>query len=173
MANVYGPYNTLNTSGVNLEETYAPESVNPYVAPPPFALGQVVLGTDDSEWAFCQADGAITGLGYVVFIDENFQAAMLSTANDAAGEKVGVAAAAVTDNYFCWIQTKGVAQIRVAASAAANVLLNTTATAGQLDDDGTVGSFDIVGLILTTANGGAAGNAPGILNNPTIAMVAN
>lgn len=140
---------------------------------PPFLLGTRMKGDDGSEWMFVQASGAITGAGYVVTVDEAFQAAMVSTSNDAGGDTIGVAGVAFADDDYGWVQVLGPCVIRVAASAAANVGLNTTATAGQLDDDGTGGSFDVDGLILTTANGGAAGTAAGFLNYPKLALAAN
>lgn len=138
-----------------------------------FGLGDRFTGHDGKEYVFVQANGAITGAGYVVVLDENYQAAMLSTSNDAAGEHVAVAPYAFADNDYGFVQVKGPCDIRVAASAAANAQLNSTATAGQIDDDAAVGSFDITGAILTTANGASAGTAAGLVNYPSIAMVAN
>jgi hypothetical protein len=142
-------------------------------AAPLFALGTVMWSDTGKAYVYCQANGAITGDGYVVAIDRTFQAIMLSTSNDAAGITVGVASTDFADNEYGWIQVYGPANVRVAASAAANAVLNTTGTAGQIDDDGTAASFDISGVILTTANGGTAGTAPGVLNWPAVAMVAN
>jgi hypothetical protein len=160
-----------NAVGANFTETFtAGTTVNVF---PPFKLGTRMRGDDGSEWLFVQASGAITGAGYVCTVDENFQAAMLSTSNDAGGDVVGIAGTDFADNDYGWVQVLGPCVIRVAASCAANVGINTTATAGQLDDDGTAGSFDIVGLILTTANGGAAATAAGHANYPTIALAAN
>lgn len=138
-----------------------------------FGLGDRFTSHDGKEYVYVQASGAITGEGYVVTVDEDYQAAMLSTSNDAGGDLVAVAPAAFADDDYGWVQVKGKADIRVAASAAANTALNTTGTAGQLDDDGAVGSFDIDGLVLTTANGASAGTAEGVLNYPQIAMAAN
>lgn len=145
-------------------------AVNVY---PDFELGTRMKTGDGKEYMWVQANGAITGAGYVCTVDESFQAAMLSTSNDAGGDLVGVPGVAFADNDYGWVQVQGPCVVRVAASAAANVGLNTTATAGQLDDDGTAGSFDIVGLVLTTANGGAAATAAAMLNYPTVAHAAN
>lgn len=133
-----------------------------------FGLGDRLVTHDGKEWVFVQADGAITGEGYVCYIDASYQAIMLSTSNDARGNFVGIPAVAFADNEYGWLQTKGPCNVRVAASAAANVRLNTTATAGQLDDDGTAGAMQVQGVYLTTANGGSAGTAAGILNDPFI-----
>lgn len=132
-----------------------------------FTLGQRACGHDGTEYIYVRDSGSgVTGAGYVVVITEAYAATMISTSNDAEGDLVGVAPVAVTASYYFWAQVKGVTSIRVAASAAANVRLNTTATAGQLDDDGTTGAFPVTGLYLTTANGGSAGTAAGILNYP-------
>jgi hypothetical protein len=73
---------------------------------------------------------------------------------------------------YGWVQIYGACNIQVAASCAANVRLNTTATAGQIDDDGTGGAFAISGAILTTAREASAGLAPGMLNYPVQAVAA-
>lgn len=132
-----------------------------------FAVGDRFTGFDGKEYVFVQAGaGGITGEGFVVIIDEAYGAVMVSTSNDARGDLAGVGLAAVAANSFCWVQVKGPANVQVAASAAANVRLNTTATAGQIDDDGTAGAIQVQGIYLTTARGGSAGTAPGVLNYP-------
>jgi hypothetical protein len=133
-----------------------------------FALGTRVSGSGGTEWIYVQADGAITAVGYVASIDEAFQATLLSTSNDAEGDLVGVAAVAFADDEYGWLQVKGPASIQVAASCAANVSLNATSTAGQLDDDGTAASMRVEGAVLTTARGGTAGTAAGMLNDPVV-----
>lgn len=140
---------------------------------PQFGLGQQAEGAENSRWVYCQADGdGVTGEGYVVLLDEDFAADMIDTSNSdgAFGQRVAVAATAVGANEYFWAQIRGKADIRVAASAAANTTLNTTGTAGEIDDDATNGAEEIDGLILTTANGGAAGTAEGILNDPTVGV---
>lgn len=126
----------------------------------------------DKEWVYVQADaGGVTGAGYVVLIDEAYEADMIDTTNSASGfgQLVAVAPIAVTAEYYFWAQIGGVASVRVAASCAANVAINTTATAGQLDDDATAGAEVVDNIVLTTANGGAAGTAAGIvINNPRV-----
>jgi hypothetical protein len=74
---------------------------------------------------------------------------------------------AATGN-FGWVQRRGQASIRVLASAAANTRLNTTTTAGTLDDDGTAGSKQIEGIHIQFANGGATANVEGTLNDPIV-----
>lgn len=134
-----------------------------------FGLGDRLVTQDGKEFVYVQANGAITAAGYVCTIDATYQAAMLSTSNDGYGNLVGVPLSAFADDDFGWLQVKGPsAAIQVAASAAANARLNSTATAGQIDDDGTTGAMEVRGIALTTANGGAAGTAPGVLNYPAV-----
>lgn len=131
-----------------------------------FSLGDRHIDQNGNEWVFVQASGAITGAGYVVRITPAYAAAQLSTSNDARGDLVGVAAVAFADTEYGWVQVKGTCVIQVAASCAANVRLNTTGTAGQIDDDGTAGAIEVQGAFLTTARAASAGTAPGILNYP-------
>jgi hypothetical protein len=133
-------------------------------------LGTKVNGTEGSEFVYVQANGAITGDGYVCLVDESFQADMIDTTNSASafGEQVGVAKHAFADNEYGWVQIAGTANIQVAASAAANAALNTTATSGQLDDDGTSGAETVDGIIINTANGGSAGTVEGYIVAPKV-----
>lgn len=139
-----------------------------------FTLGTRAVSIDGNEYVYVQDSGSgVTGAGYVCRYSRTFSSTMLSTSNDALGDKVGVAPVAVTASYYFWLQIYGNADngVRVLASATANTRLNTTATAGALDDDGTAGAFPITGIVLTTANGGAAAAAPAILNYPIQATV--
>jgi hypothetical protein len=127
--------------------------------------------TTGKEWLYVKADaGGVTAAGYVVLIDESYNADMIDLTNSATGfgQPVGVAGLAVTASYYFWAQVLGTAVVRVAASAAANVQLNTTATAGQLDDDATSGAEVVEGIALTTANGGAAATAAAELLQPRV-----
>jgi len=131
-----------------------------------FAVGDTYVDNAGNGYTFIQAAGAITGAGFVVRFGVDFQATMLSTANDARGDRVGVALGAIASGEFAWVQTSGVfANVQVLASCAANARLNTTATAGALDDDGTAGAEVIDHLVLTTARAASQGNAPGLGSN--------
>jgi hypothetical protein len=48
--------------------------------------------------------------------------------------------------------------------------LNTTATVGALDDDGTAGARVINGIALTASRAASQGNAVGILNFPQVGV---
>ena len=138
---------------------------------PEFEVGTRHEDENGKEYVYVQADaGGATGAGYVVLVDESYAADMIDTTNSATGfgQIAGVATAAVAASEYCWVQIFGPADIRVAASCAANTAINTTGTAGQLDDDASVGAEVIDGITLTTANGGSAGTAAGFLTYPRV-----
>lgn len=136
-----------------------------------FGLGDRATSADGKEYVWLQASAAITGAGYVCFITTANLATMLSTSNDAIGNRVAIAPAAMATGDQGWFQVFGFADsVQVLASCAANVRVNTTATAGALDDDGTAGAMSILGLVLSTARAASQGNAPAILSYPTIGV---
>jgi hypothetical protein len=145
---------------------------------PAFRLG-TVGGYDDptngyQEFVYGRADGAVTGAGYLCVEATGFDFAMATTTNTAPGaaghgSRVGAAQAALADNQYGWFQVYGKGSLRTLASAAKGTRLNSTATAGAVDDDGTAGSEVIVGVVLGTATGGAAAtNADAVFNYPTV-----
>ena len=135
-----------------------------------FGLGDRFVAQDGKEYAYVQASGAITAAGYVVIIDEDHQAVMATTTNSATarGDRAGVAACAFADDDYGWVQVYGACVVRTAASCAANIQINTTATAGQLDDDATASSEVVERCFLTAATGGAAATSAAMLNYPSI-----
>jgi hypothetical protein len=137
-----------------------------------FALGDRYVDQSGNGWIFVVASGAITGPGFVCTIDETYTAVMVTSTNAARGDLIGVASVAFASGEYGWLQTSGVfANVQVLASCAANARLNTTATAGALDDDGTAGSEVIDHLVLTTARAASQGNAPGLgANNAAIGV---
>ena len=135
---------------------------------PPFELGTRMQDADGKEYVWVQASGAITGAGFVCAIDEAGQAAMATNAVALYGDRVGVALTAFADNDYGWLQVYGPASVQVAASCAANVVITSTTTAGQLDDAAGAGTKTINGIALTAARAASAGTAPGILNYPVV-----
>ena len=133
-----------------------------------YGLGDRFVDDAGKEYVFVQAAAAITGASYVCYFDTAYAATMLSTSNDARGNLIGIPLVAFASGDYGWLQVKGPTTLRVLASAAANVRLNSTATAGALDDDGTVGSMQAQGIYLTTANGGSTANVAGVLNYPFV-----
>lgn len=135
-------------------------------------LGSIIW-TDEGKAYVCVQLGTdgVTGDGYVCVIDEDFEAVMLSTDNDADGDQVGVAEGAGAAGEFGWLQVYGKAGIRTSASALANTKLIPTATDGQVDDGVAVG-FVVAGMWLRTATGGAAAvNDSGFLTWPRVEIM--
>jgi hypothetical protein len=132
-----------------------------------FGLGDLSTDQDGNVWIYVQASAAVT-VNYFVVMSATYTVAPITTTNGLRGLRVGVPAAAMASGDYGWVQFYGPATVQVLASAAANVALNTTATAGALDDDATTGAKSILGAHLTTARGGTAGTAPAMLNWPSV-----
>jgi hypothetical protein len=152
-------------------------SVTAASAVPLFRLG-TVAGYDDpsvgyQEFVYGRADGAVTGAGYLCVEATGFDFAMVTTTNAAPGasghgSRVGAAQVALADNEYGWFQVYGKGSLRTSAAAAKGTRLNTTATAGAVDDDGTVGSRSIVGVVLGTATVGAATSSDATFSYPSV-----
>lgn len=166
------PYSVSNAAGINFSQTFTPPAAGSYNTGQlaPFALGQLANGTDGSTWVFVLFGvGGVTGLGYVVVVDEDFGAVMMSNTPGALGDKIAVCPVAAAAGDYGWVQMYGTCDaIQVSASCAANVPLASTTTAGQLDDAVATPTKNILGMWLTTARAASAGTAPGYLNWPTV-----
>ncbi len=143
-----------------------------------FGMGQVgfnVGKTGSEGYVFVKAPAAamVVGLTYV-FDPATGVAAAVTTTNTApgtgGGKPVGVAKAAIPANGYGWLQVYGNGQVQVLASAAAFTRLNSTATAGSLDDDATIASRVIDGIALTASRPASAGLAAGFLNWPRVGI---
>ena len=143
----------------------------------PYGLGDRGFDDDGNEYVFVRADASgITDRFAAGIIDSSFNAAMLSTtnstpgaANGTVGMMVGAPQGASIPASGCgWLLVRGAGTVRVLASAVRYTLLNTTATAGALDDDATAGSEQIVGLALTATNGGAAAAVAAMFSYPCV-----
>lgn len=145
---------------------------------PDFRLG-TVAGVDDPvlgyrEFVYGKAAGAITGLGYLCTETSGFVFTMADTTQTTPGTagpgtRVGAAQAALTANQYGWFQVYGKGSLRTLASCAKGTQLNTTGTAGAIDDDATAGSEVINGLVLMTSTGGAAAtNADAMFSYPSV-----
>lgn len=123
-----------------------------------FKLGTIGWTTDGKAYKYIQANGAITGDGYVVSWQGNaMDAAMVDTdvaATVATGREVGVVEVAFADNEYGWAQVYGACGIRSEQDALANSLLGPTADAGQVDDAHATNNL-IDGMYFGTATGGA------------------
>jgi hypothetical protein len=124
-------------------------------------IGAFQDGDGYKEFIYVKAISAVTARGYVCVFDAPDNAEMASLTSTAPGAKgpgsrAGVAMAAIGVNGYGWLQVYGKCPLRVLASAVKGTQLNTTATAGALDDDATASSEVISGCVLGTTNGGSA-----------------
>lgn len=132
------------------------------------ALGQTAQGEGGAEFIYVKY-AAATVAGDAVHLDKDHLATRLTTSSSPLGARVAVArTTSAAINEFGWVQVAGQAPLNVAASAAANVLLNTTATAGRLDDDAGTGAKRIERAVLNAANGGSAAVVEATLSYPTV-----
>jgi hypothetical protein len=136
-----------------------------------FRLGSRNVDESGNEFVYVHANGAITGAGYTCAIDSAYEATMVSTSNDLANNWVGVPLAAFADNDYGWLQIRGTGSVRVANGALKDVSLNTTGTAGLIDDDATAGAFKITGLYLVATASSGPSNWACVLNYPALAAV--
>lgn len=137
---------------------------------PEFKVGQ--LGADEAGnvFQFVRANGALT-VGDVVAIDEVYDAdaveTTVSTPTTGQGLPLGVAVSVLADNDWGWVQRVGVcASINCVSDTGVHTELNTTASAGRLDDDATVGAEKVPGITITGSI--ASNRAAGLLNWPFI-----
>lgn len=150
---------------------------------PQFALGvrgaveDQTTGSGTKEYIYVSfAASTAVAAGAVVLISGAGAAAGATTTNaapgNAAGRRVGVvpvAVSSVASVQYGWVQVYGIAATLAAAAAAINTRLNTTATAGAVDDDGTAGARVIDGLVFVTAATGA-GTFNASLNYPFVGV---
>jgi hypothetical protein len=157
-------------SGIN------PTNVRTNAEGPEFAVGSIgfnVTSAGPKGYIYVKASGAITGDGYIALVDgSDFTAALVTTTTSApgagAGKLAGAARAAIADTGYGWLQIYGAGTVRTLASCAAYTLINTTATAGALDDDATAGAEVINGIVLDAATGGAEASTAGFFNWPRV-----
>lgn len=140
---------------------------------PGFSVGTLGIDDDGKIYQFARANGAISAVGDVVIIDESGDAApvtdTLSAAGTGQGLPCGVALATMADNDWGWFQRHGpVGAVNCATSCAAHTELNTTSTAGRLDDNAS-GAEVVEGITLTAAE--SSNTATGILSWPYVGRV--
>jgi hypothetical protein len=141
---------------------------------PKFELGTLMWGQGGKAYVYCQADGIITGDGYVVQISRAFQAKLLDTSDTPLlGAKIGVVDVAFGDNEYGWVQVYGPCGIRTEQDALASSQLAATTDGGQVDDAGAgPGGLYIMGMYLGTATSTSdAVNATGELNWPILETI--
>lgn len=119
------------------------------------------------EYIYVLADEAITATSAVV-IPEDYGVEMVDTTSTASafGDHVGVSNIAITSGSYAWVQIYGATTLNVASSCAANTAINSTASAGRLDDDATTGAEVIEGIVTTGAESSNA--AVAFLQYPSV-----
>ena len=153
-----------------------PTAVRTNAEGPAFTLGTVAFNQTSAGpkgYIYVKASGAITGDGYVCLVDgSDFTAAHVTTTTSApgagAGKMAGAARAAIADTGYGWLQVFGAGTVKVLASCAAYTLINTTATAGALDDDASAGAEVVDGITCDAADGGSGGLVAGWFNWPKV-----
>lgn len=129
-----------------------------------FKLGDV-LEENGNTWVYIQAGSAITR-GALLLLDKAFKATPVTTTSAGATiNSYGVAQWDIADNEYSWVPV-GPFNVRsngtefvvdAEAACAEGALLNTTATAGRVDDAATT---PVYGLVLKATVGGAAALTP-------------
>lgn len=161
----------FNTTYTAYDQTAAITATNAPENPgPPFSVGTIMNGTNDSQYVFVKAAAAIT-LGYVCVIDSAYNAQGITTALALLGKLVGVAPVAIASGSYGWLQRSGTCDggILAVANTQPNVGILATTTAGVVDDVTTTGNKNITGLILNATNGTSTTSVGvGILNYPVV-----
>lgn len=126
----------------------------------PFKLGTKMYRHDGSLWMFVQAAEAISQY-MAVGVDEKGQASKLTSALALVSYNIGFAQVAFADNDFGWVLLDAAGnqdyKIGVLSACDSDVDLNTSATAGYLDDTYTT-FVPLVGVMIATtlaSTGGA------------------
>jgi hypothetical protein len=131
------------------------------------SVGDLFFHTDGRVFMFVRYGTGGATANYAVSINAAGTAVMATNAVSFFGERVGVAMATAALNEWGWVQIFGPVDIQTDV-AVVNVRMQTTTTAGQIDDASGAGTKQINGLTLTTAKTGSAGLAPALLTWPTI-----
>lgn len=136
-----------------------------------FTLGAFGTTYDGDIYQYIQADATGFSAGDAVIISEAYVGDQATTTSSAPGTgqglPVGVPEVAFAAGEYGWVKRVGsVSALNVATSCAAHTNLNTTATAGRLDDDATAGAELIQGL--TTTGAASSNSASAILNWPFV-----
>jgi len=141
------------------------------VVPPQFTEGQLAANSAGNIFMFGKASAAISTANLLCQLGTGGLTGV-NTTNSAPGTGqgriCGVNMAVLVSGGFGWFQVFGIGSVRVLASCAANTTLNSTGTAGALDDDATAGSEVITGVALSAANGGAAATVACWLSWPSV-----
>ena len=135
-----------------------------------FNPGTAARGDQGGLFIYGQALAAVAAGDFVTF-NNNYGASLLSTANSPRGAKVAVARYAMAATQWGWFQVEGQAAGRTFAAIAAGAQLNTTATAGAIDDDAAVGSKRLENIAILVAAAGATTNTEFQMSQPVVGAI--
>jgi len=105
-----------------------------------FAVGTHVLGNNDSEWVYVQAQTTISAQAWVAF-NSTFSAGMASAGDVTAGLGIGVANATISASSYGWVAIRG-----ISLSALFTGTGSTAPTSGQLQLASSAGPTGVVML---------------------------
>lgn len=183
-------YSTTTQEGIDINNVFILDTSTPEYPAPPFLPGETAWGTDGSEFVYCTASITIAG-GSVVLIAQapgSWSVALIGGATVSAAGNVSGLLAGVTGGttgsvaipaptgtqkgaYF-WVQRAGNAQnVKTLASTTKLAQLHSSATlAGVLTSTGggTSTTYQVNGIVISTATGSAAGPNTAILNYPVV-----
>lgn len=150
--------------GISPSTKYTGAEISAGIGPGPGTRG---WDKDGNEYLLCKIGTGGIAVAEVGYLSADWTLTKLSTSNDGPCQQLAVARAAGSAGEYVWAQVWGRGTVMGLASAAAGVRLNTTATAGALDDDGTTTAFAVLGLTLSAAVGaGGAAAAGAIISYP-------
>lgn len=181
-------YSTTAQEGIDINSVFTLNTATPEYPRPPFIPGELAWGTDGSEWVYCTSSITI-GAGAVVLVSAvpaSWSVSLIGGASLASypiGQLVGIVggsqgtmvvpapSGSVTGNFF-WVQRAGnCPNVATTATAVKNAqLYDSASTAGVVTSSspGTASGFQVSGMVITQANGSAAGPNTAVLNYPVV-----
>lgn len=181
-------YSTTAQEGIDINSVFILSSGTPEYPAPPFIAGELAWGTDGSEFVYCTASVTLAASSVVVIspVPGSWSVALIGGATVATaptGQLVGVIGgsngslaipapvAPQTATYF-WVQRAGNAQnVKSVASNTKNTQQYSSATVGgavSTTAGGAGTTYQINGLVISTATGSAAGPNTAVLNYPVV-----
>ena len=183
-------YSTTTQEGIDINNVFILDPSFPEYPAPAFLPGELAWGTDGSEWAFCTASITIAG-GSAVLISQTagswsvalLGGASVTAAGNATGLLVGVtggtsgtlaipAPTGTQKGTYFWVQRAGNApNVKTLASTTKLAQLHSVATLGGVlssSGGGTNTTYQVNGIVITTATGSAAGPNTAVLNYPVV-----
>jgi hypothetical protein len=183
-------YSTTTQEGIDINSVFILDTSTPEYPNPPFLPGELAWGTDGSEFVYCTASITLAA-GSVVIIAQTpgswsvalIGGASVTAATNATGLLVGVvggsqgslvvpAPSGTQKGCYFWVQRAGNAQnVKTLATAVKLSQLHSSATLGGVltsTGGGTNTTYQVNGIVITGANGSAAGPNAAVLNYPVV-----